>query len=264
MDYLDNITGAGQDPNLQGDSSAQDERLTRYKQQMQGWQTEAQRKQEEAAAASERAERYRQSLINTNYKRVYVNWEINVDALSELVNEDPELADDVAKKFEIHWRWVNSADEILQYFWANTTRATGTLEKEKLVDEITSKLKWEFERENAIKSVRSHFDTLPEWKREQAQKYFDELIDWRKVTQEKASEYARMAITYVYSLDNSTSKKDKKIAAMASLSLWGWAVPIQTSNDDWMYSDDELKEFVQRHAFTPEWKQLNRILYGNN
>lgn len=69
----------------------------RWKQQLRGREKQAKELLIEKSAAEQRAERYKKTLAAT----VYVDGEINRKALEKIAEEDQNLADEIARGFQI-------------------------------------------------------------------------------------------------------------------------------------------------------------------
>lgn len=150
---------------------------------------------------------------------------VNTDAwiLLEINKEDPKLAKAVADKID----WESSEYGTFENF----------LKWRKVSSEDDFETKYEQRRkkevhEESLKKAQKVIDKLPDDVKEEAQAYFDDIIEGKTLNEDKALKYAEMATTYV---NKDKVKKDTKSEAEKILSSTnlpkGWTNAKATSWD---------------------------------
>ncbi len=163
------------------------EKLDRYKQQMEGSKQEAQK--------------FRNLAIESEVKRA----EVDANSIIELHGKDPKMAEEVAKKF-----WYSTYKDV-----ETTLNKPTTPEPINNTDDASERDKfnqWYEERKVQEESSNAHseadklFATL-EWDTQtEARKHYKMMTDWRNLTVNQATEMAKMATLYV-NKDNLKSEK---------------------------------------------------------
>lgn len=241
-DNSQSVAPSGEDANA---------RYERLKQQLH-W------REKQATEAEERAQKYKQTALNREYKRVW-KWDtFDKEAFQELYSEDPELADSLADKFTIDNRPAKNAKEILERIQGNESNKWA-IEKDVLVKEISAQIREELMQEGIIRSARSAFSHLPDEKQQEAQTYFDRMTGGRKLSESEAQEFADMASTYVMRWEVNA----KKSASMASMSFGGNVgtnpAPQGKRND--FYEDGDIKDYMLRYSNNPKDQHIIKSIF---
>lgn len=123
---------------------------------------------------------------------------VDYTSLVELHEQDPKMANDVAKKF----------------WYPSYKAAIASIEEEEKSQEDADA---EFERryqakrqqevhEQSLEKAQRIIDKLPADLKEKAQEYFDNIVEWKMLTEKTAVEFARMTTLYVNK--DKTEKED--------------------------------------------------------
>ena len=241
------------------------EREIRYKQQMEWSAQEAKRLAGENSQAEERANKYKQALLNTDYKRVYRNNNFNSSEFQEIFNEDPDHAEELAKMFEIDGKSAN-AEQIIQRFSDNTTPVTHrTIDPELMKKQLKEELMAEFRQDKVSSVVNSHFWSLPENVRTIAEARYKDITWGRQISETEVENFVKMAITLANA--QAPQNTDRYVAQSGSMVQWGniGFNPI-TPHDSNKISDDDYKDAIKEMFWMfPQgiaWQALSWIYHN--
>lgn len=238
----DNANETAQSANSQTGSSQNDEaKVERYKQQMKWREEEARLAKEAQRSADERAERYRQSLINREYNRVYKNGTVDIDAIRELQNEDPEIADELAQRFTRENNDpISDASDLIGYL-TGSLRTGSSIDEDALIEKAKRQILEDIEQRATMNKVISRFGNLPADKQQEAEAYYKKITGGRKVTADEAQEFADMASMYVMKGQIVSQRRDDNLASMGSMSFWGIQNSQQSGNG---LSDADIADYL--------------------
>lgn len=144
---------------------------------------------EQIAWAKAEVERLRQMVINEEVRKASAD----AKSLLELAETDLKLADEVAKKFG----YTNFKDAKKQIVSWEQTEPKADVPTEEKFEEWYQQRKAKEEHEAAIEEAKAIIDKLPDDVQEEAIETFNELIDWKTLTKDKALKFANM-ITLSY------------------------------------------------------------------
>lgn len=101
-----------------------DAKLVRYKQQLQGSAKAATEANERAKNLEAKLAQEKQKLVKKEYNRIYRNDSLDIEALQALNSEDPELAQDLAKQFQIGGKQVEKIEELFEAFGVGKSKTS--------------------------------------------------------------------------------------------------------------------------------------------
>jgi vacuolar-type H+-ATPase subunit H len=131
--------------------------------------------------------------------------EKDASAFLEVHSKDPKLANEVAKKLG-----YSSADEVLNQI---------NKKPEKAEDDFETKYaqkRSEEKHEEAITKAQKILGKLPEDLREEAQAYFDDITEGKRLDEDKAQKFAEMATLYVNKDNLRAGLLDDSLAMLGS------------------------------------------------
>ena len=184
------------------------EQRERHLQQLEGSKKEAERKE---------------SLLVETYVDLASQ---DASQLDRLYEKDPKLADKVAQRFE-----YDSYEDL--------KRTLSPSEKKGLTEEDFERMYKERKAKEEDETARQKAEKLLwklEWEaKEKAQSYFDMITEWKRLTTEKATEFAEMATLYVNKDKFQAGAKEDIIDLMASSGIsWKKATKPKA---EWYYID---------------------------
>ena len=141
----------------------------------------------------------KESLLIDSYKKLA---EHDADVLTDLYSKDPKTADKVAQEF-----WYDDYNDLKSIMIDTDETKDKWLSEDDLEKWYQNRRKKD-EHLSAIKKATKELSKLPEEVREKAQEYFDDMIEWKTLTDEKAMNYLNMVTLYL----NKDKLKDDKYA----------------------------------------------------
>lgn len=223
------------------------ERELRYKQQMEGSKQEASRLAQEKTQEAERANKYKEQLLKTDYKRVYRNNTFNAQEFQEIFTEDPAHAEELAWMFLIDGKPA-SASQIMQAYGNKEPNIQQKwIDPEELKRQLREEILWEVKKEKIGSIVESQFSQLPANLQAVAKEKYNLLTTGRTLTESEVWDFVRMAVTLAQA--EVPQNKDMYVANQGAMPIGGniGLNPMQT-HDPNKISDDDYKEVI-REAF---------------
>lgn len=140
--------------------------------------------------AKKEVERQKQKAVDVAVKWVAKDAELLLDIYAE----DPELANEVAKKFK-----YSSFDEAKKFInsWEKLETKDELEDEETRFEKRYSQKRLQEKHEEAIEKAQQLISKLPSELQEDATNYFNEIAEGKTLTDAKAIEYAQMATLYV-------------------------------------------------------------------
>lgn len=153
----------------------------------------------------------KESLLIETYKKMA---EQDASVLEDLFNKEPKIANTIAKEFG--YDDYNDLKNTMSSDYSDENKWLTENDFEEWYNKRRSK---EVHSE-ALKEWEKIINKLPEELKESAKKYFDDIVDWKKLTIEQAKNFADMSVLYV----NKDKLKDEKYANIMSdaMSTWIW------------------------------------------
>lgn len=140
--------------------------------------------------AKKEVERQKQKAVDVAVKWVAKDAELLLDIYAE----DPELANEVAKKFK-----YSSFDEAKKFInsWEKLETKDELEDEEVRMDKRYNQRRGKELHEDALKKASQLISKLPSELQEDATNYFNEIVEGKQLTDDKAIEFAQMATLYV-------------------------------------------------------------------
>jgi len=155
----------------------------------------------------------KESLLIETYKKMA---EHDASVLQELYDKDPKITNRIAQEF-----WYDDYNDLKSIMIDTDETKDKWLSEDDLEKWYQNRRKKD-EHLDAIKKATKELSKLPEEVREKAQEYFDDMIEWKTLTDEKAMNYLNMVTLYL----NKDKLKDDKyanvIADAMSTGIWKW------------------------------------------
>lgn len=197
----------------------EDPKEKRHKQQDIGWKMKIQKERKEAKEWTEKSKQAKQSLIDEVYEKALdANYWLSY--FEKLFNTDSKLADEVAKS-----KWNKSAKQLILESKRELAEQNGDEELKKQITEedIRQSEREKIYHELAIQQVEDIFWDLWEEEKVEAKEYFNDIVEWKKLTPETAKKYAKMAKVYVSSNKPQQPKNiDKEKIIIPQSATWIW------------------------------------------
>lgn len=172
------------------------DKLERYKQQMEGSKQEAQK--------------FRDLAIDSEVKRA----EVDANSIVELHDKDPKMADEVAKKF-----WYDGYKEVKASLSNDKDPSDSLSEKDKF-NQWYEERRVKEESGNAHSQANKILDSL-EWDiKTEAKRYYDMITDGKSLNVDQATEFAKMATLYVNKDNLKSDKMQEWLINFGSTGLW--------------------------------------------
>lgn len=165
----------------------------RWKQQLRGRELQAKKALMEQSAAEQRAERYKKTLAAS----IYSDGEINKKALSKIVEEDPDMADEIARGYQIGDRAARSAQELLDSVPSDdeSTKKAPAANEDAMLEKLSARIIGQLQNDRALDEVEKAFSELPANSQEKAVALFRDITEGKKsLTPDQAKRYANMVI----------------------------------------------------------------------
>lgn len=176
LDYGSNQDEASQNDNPQeNDNQDKDRLLQRYKEQLNG--------------STEEAKRLKNLALDSEQEKV----ERDPNHLLEFYDKDPKLANELATK-RFNYSSFEEAKESL--LWSNKSNQWDEDLDYKLEKKLEEREK-KREHQVAIEEAKKDFENLSEEKKKEAERYFDDITEWKYLDRNRAKEFANMATLYV-------------------------------------------------------------------
>ncbi len=135
--------------------------------------------------------------------------EKDASAFLETHAKDPRLANEVAKKLG-----YSNAKEIIDQINQPSPKTEDDFEKK------YAQKRAEEKHEEAIVKAQKILDKIPEELREEAQTYFDDITEGKKLDEDKAIKFAEMATLYVNKDNIRAGLLDDSLAMLWSTWVW--------------------------------------------
>lgn len=211
----------------------QDPKEKRHKEQDIGWKMKLQKERDKAKALEnankqneERAKKLENSLIEEAYNKA-IDESYWLSYFENLTKTNPDFAEKVSQS-----KWGKSAKTLI---WESKRELADKNNDEDLKKQISEEDIRQSEREKiyheiSIQQAEDLFSTLSQEEQIQAKEYFNDIVEGKKLTPEKAKKYAEMAKVYVAKdkkVEPTKVDKDKLMATQASTKIaqnsWGWS-----------------------------------------
>lgn len=152
----------------------------------------------------------------------------DASSLLELAKKDPKLADEVAKKF-----WYSDFKDAKKQItaWEEVESKKSTIQTEDDLEDWYQKRKAKDEHEQSLVEAKTLIDELPEEDQEEAIELFNDLVDGKTLTREKALKYAKM-VTLSLKKEVVSTKKIDKADWLKKLSSTGMSQSKKVSNNE--------------------------------
>lgn len=191
--------------------------------------------------AEERLQTYEKTLINEVHNKVQDEnyW---LTYFEDLYNSNPELADKYSKEY---WN-MNAKNLIIE-----TKRQFANEWNEdykKVVDEVDleTQIEEKVTHRVALKQVEKMFGSLSWDEQQKAKEYFDDIVEWKKLTIEKAEKYAEMSIAYV--TRNNPKQEEPTKQTNTEKQVWDFAntgISFGSNNKtEWNINPDSYAEYL--------------------
>jgi len=197
MDNLQDNNNKQAPEKVNPEITSENEKLERYKQQVEGSKKEA--------------ERLRNLALESEVKIA----ELDANSIIELHDKDPKMADEVAKRF-----WYTDYKDASASINPVSKKTSDLSEEEKFN-------KWYKEKRATEESEKAHTEAnkilskLDESSKGDAEKYYKMITEGKKLTVSQATEFARMATLYV---NKDKIKGDKFTEWLINLwNTWLWS-----------------------------------------
>ena len=178
---------------------------------------EQRRRHLEQLEGSKKEAEKKEALLVDTYKDLAQK---DAGVLNDLYSKDPKLADKVAKEF-----WYDSYKELNKNL--NPTESKGLSEDD--LEDWYQKRRGKDQHAEALQEAQASLSKLPEDLREEAQEYFNDIIEGKTLTREKATKFANMATLYV---SKDKIKDEKYTNALAdAMSTWVWRSKVAKKDD---------------------------------
>lgn len=212
LDYESNQNEAPNNGNPQDDDSQDKDRLLqRYKEQLNG--------------STEEAKRLKNLVLDSEQEKV--NQDPN--HLLAFYDRDPKLANDLAKRMN-----YNSFDEAKQSLVWSKQEDSGDDN-----DDLDSKLEKKLEEkekkkehQQAISEAKKKFENLSEEKKEAAEKYFNDITEWKVLDRNRANEFADMATLYVNKDEFKNDKLQENKSMYSTAWIWKTSPSVETERKE--------------------------------
>jgi len=232
---MDNLDSSKQQeaPNKDNPQELTPEQLKRYKEQIE-W-------------SKQEWKRLREMIINMWVQEATKD----ASSLLELHKQDPKIAEEVAKQFG-YSDYKEAENTILSMESSNDSTPQKQESEEDKFKRWYSEMKKTEEHQTSLEEANKIFSSLPEEQQEKARKYFDMISEWKTLTKDKATEFAKMATLYV----NKDKIKEDKFSLDITKLASNW---LGQSSNTKGNTDVKSKDFANTWA---KWKFS--YLYSNN
>lgn len=161
----------------------------------------------------------------------------DANKLIELHEKDPKVAELVAKKM-----WFK--DYAHAKYAIDHTDEEGNVQEQPndKFDQWYNERRSKEKHQEALEVAESILEKLPDNLQEEAKEYFEDLIEWKTLTESKARQYADMATLYV-SKGKSKEAREQEAAAKAA-STWSGGSRKPNSSWEQQYDLNEKWELV--------------------
>ena len=154
--------------------------------------------------------------------------EKDAQAFLEAHSKDPKLANEVAKKLG-----YSNADEVFAQINNQPVKVEDDFEKK------YAQKRAEEKHEEAIVKAWKILDKIPEALREEAQAYFDDITEGRKLDEDKAIKFAEMATLYVNKDNLRAGLLDDSLAMLGS-TWWGKSKKVTEKEPQYVVRDGKM------------------------
>lgn len=166
------------------------------------------------------------------YKAAVSAAKVDWNSLLELYDEDPKLAEKVAKE----WFWM-TIDQVKAHVNGDLPPVPQTItteDAEKLFEQKYEARKTEEMHQESLKIAEGIFSKIKdESLQSEAKKQFDLLSEWRKLTPSLANQLAEMATLYVNKDNLMSGAYTRSVEALSSTGLSPSKKSTENSSDVW-------------------------------
>lgn len=163
----------------------------------------------------------KESLLIETYKKMA---EQDASVLDDLFNKEPKMTDRIAQEFG-----YEDYNDLKNTMSSSNSSNENKWFTEDDFEEWYNKRRSKEVHSEALKEWEKIINKLPEELQEKARKYFDDIVDWKKLTIEQAKNFADMSVLYV-SKDKIKDDKYANVIAEA-MSTWIWKWKSKKSNE---------------------------------
>jgi len=175
-------------------------------------QQASKRHSEQMEWAQKEVEKYKNAALDVAVKSVA----LDAQFLLDLHKQDPDLANDVAKRFN-----YDSFDDAKKFIspWQKIESKEDVADEDTRFQKMYDTKRWKEKHEEALEMVKQIFSNLPADLKDLAQSQFDELSEWKVLDKEKATKIAQMATLYVSKDALLSDKMSEWVALLASTGI---------------------------------------------